>query len=335
MKKTLLQGAKLLFFIGLGVFLFWKVYKDQPLDELLEAAQRIEYGWLFLAAAISLLSHIVRAIRWKIVFQSINRPVDTPLLYHSVMIGYLANYALPRMGEVSRAAVLKKYKDIPFTVGFGTIITERIVDVIIMLLITLLGVFLQGDFFVRFINDNPAISDRVEEILSLSNILIMAFFTISGIVTLLLLTRNSKTYKGIVEKVVTKIRTFKEGLFSLFTLNQPFYYIGYSILIWVLYFLGMVATLPAFYPLGMDSVNIIQLFVVFIMGSYAMLAPIQGGIGAYHFMVIASLVIFGVDDATARLFALVIHGISTLVVLLGGLVSIALLGYFKRPVNPE
>ncbi len=246
------------------------------------------------------------------------------------MIGYLANYALPRMGEVSRAAVLKKYKDIPFTVGFGTIITERIVDMVIMLIITLLGVYLQGDFFVRFIHDNPAISDRVGAILSLRNILIMAFLTILGVATLLLLTRNSKTYKGVVEKVVTKIKTFKEGLFSLFTLNQPFRYIGYSILIWALYFLGMVATLPSFYPLGMDSVSITQLLLVFIMGSYAMLAPVQGGIGAYHFMVIASLVIFGVDDSTARLFALVIHGISTVVVVLGGIISIAVLGYLKR-----
>ncbi len=330
MKKTLLQSARLLFFVGLGVFLFWKVYKDQPRGELLEAARKIDYGWLFLAATISLLSHIVRAIRWRIVFQSINRPVSNSLLYHSVMIGYLANYALPRMGEVSRAAVLKKYKDIPFTVGFGTIITERIVDMVIMLIITLLGVYLQGDFFVRFIHDNPAISDRVGAILSLRNILIMAFLTILGVATLLLLTRNSKTYKGVVEKVVTKIKTFKEGLFSLFTLNQPFRYIGYSILIWALYFLGMVATLPSFYPLGMDSVSITQLLLVFIMGSYAMLAPVQGGIGAYHFMVIASLVIFGVDDSTARLFALVIHGISTVVVVLGGIISIAVLGYLKR-----
>ncbi|HON17733.1 MAG TPA: lysylphosphatidylglycerol synthase transmembrane domain-containing protein [Salinivirgaceae bacterium] len=327
MKRKLTQTFKFLFFISLGIFLFWKVYKDQPVEELIDAATKINYLWIFFAVIIGLLSHVIRAIRWAYIFESMEKPQKPSLLYHSVMIGYLANFAFPRMGELTRAAVVKKYGNVPFSTAFGTIITERIVDMVVLGALTVVGFLFQPQFFKTFISNNPGVSEKVAAIFTWQTLVIAVFLILSAGIILGIVVKKIGVYKGLMGKFFEKLKTLRDGLFSIMTLKRPTQYIILSLLIWGLYFLGMLIVKPAFASLGMNVLTTTQILAVFLMGSYAMLAPVQGGIGAYHFMVIVSLVIFGIDDATARLFALVVHGVNVVVIVLGGLISLIVLNY--------
>ena len=150
MKRKLFDAFKFLAFISIGIFLFWKVYKDQPIDELIESAQNVNYWWISLGLLIGILSHYIRALRWGIALDSMGISARKDNLFHSVMVGYLANLAIPRMGEVSRAAVLKKYNQVPFSAGFGTIVSERIIDLLFLGIATLYVLIFENDIIISF-----------------------------------------------------------------------------------------------------------------------------------------------------------------------------------------
>ncbi len=330
MKKKIVNTIKFILFIGIGIFLFWKVYKDQSIDDLINTSKNINYRWLVLAAIVSVGSHLIRALRWELALTSIGIKPSRSNLFHAVMIGYLANLAIPRLGEVSRSAVLKKYEKIPFTSGFGTIITERIVDVIIMLGITVLVIFYNDSFFSKFLTNNPSVSEKFQALFSTKNTIIVTLFFLITVGAYLLILKHSEKTQSQIKKIFEKITSFKEGLFSIFKIKHPFLYIVYSLLIWFMYFAVICLTFNAFVFVGGINLTLNQMLVVFLMGSYAMLAPVQGGIGAYHFMVIASLVIYGINDTDARLFALIAHGVSTIVVVVFGFVSLILLPVYNK-----
>lgn len=335
MKKKLINTVKFFAFISLGIFLFWKVYQDQSFDTLYTAAKELDYGLIIFAMLISLISHIVRAMRWQIVLSSMQISTRLDNLFHAIMVGYLANMAIPRMGEVSRSAVIKKYEKIPFTTGFGTIVSERIVDVLIMLAITLFAIFFNDHFFDKFVESNPQVFINIKNLLSIEKLLITITLISVVLILYLILQKKSNNKTSILTKIFDKAVTFKQGMLSILKVHNPILYILYSILIWGLYFLTMIFTFKAFGSFDNMQLTINQMLVVFLMGSYAMLAPVQGGIGAYHFMVIASLVIYGVGNAEAQLFALIVHAVSSVVVVIIGFISLILLPLTNKNTKLE
>jgi hypothetical protein len=330
LKKKIVNTVKFVAFISIGLFLFWKVYKDQPVEDLIVAAKNVNYWWIALVSIIGISSHLVRALRWEIILSSMGIKTYKDNLFYAVMVGYLANLAIPRMGEVSRSAVLKKYNKVPFTTGFGTIVTERIVDVVIMLGLTFFVVLFHKDVILEFLRNNPAVSDNARNLLCTRNLVIMGVMGVLAIAGYLFLLARSKKSENILTKIFGKLNAFKEGLFSIFKVKRPVLYLFYSLLIWFLYYLMMYFSFPAFSFAGNIGFTANEILVVFLMGSYAMLAPVQGGIGAYHFMVISTLIIYGVDDADARLFALIVHGINTIVIMVVGFFSLAMLPIANR-----
>ena len=134
-KKKLWKAIKIILFLSVGIFLFWLVYRDMDFSEVIETLPKFNYWWLTLALAVQMLSHVSRAIRWNLLIQPLGynpRKINTFL---SVMIMYLMNFAIPRSGEVSRCGVLSQYEKIPFSKLLGTMILERLFDVIMMFLL--------------------------------------------------------------------------------------------------------------------------------------------------------------------------------------------------------
>ncbi|HPW65543.1 MAG TPA: lysylphosphatidylglycerol synthase transmembrane domain-containing protein [Salinivirgaceae bacterium] len=330
MKKKIVNAFKFLLFIGIGIFLFWKLYKDQSIDDLIEASKNLNYYWLILAAIVSVGSHLVRAIRWELALTSIEMKARRSNLFHAVMVGYLVNLAIPRLGEVTRAAVLKKYEKISFTGGFGTIIAERIVDLIIIIGITVVVIFYNDNFFSKLLEDNPALSENIQNLLSVRNLIIFIALCVISVIGYLILLKYSKKAQNIIKKIFDKITTLKEGLLSIFKLKHPALFIFYSLLIWILYFIVMCLTFKAFSFTGDVLFTVNQMLVVFLIGSYGMLAPVQGGIGAYHFMVVAALTVYGIGSTDARFFALIAHAVSMVVVIVVGFISLVLLPISNR-----
>jgi uncharacterized protein (TIRG00374 family) len=160
LKKLIINAIKFLVFISLGIFIFWKVYEGQDLDQILTAMQKVDFTWVYVSILIGVFSHLARSARWVLLANSLGYRPTQANSFFAVMITYFANLAFPRLGEVSRPAVLKRYEKIPLTIALGTIITERLIDVIILLTITLLlESYLQFDVFDQFITQNPSVSE--------------------------------------------------------------------------------------------------------------------------------------------------------------------------------
>lgn len=322
MKKKILNTLKFIIFIGIGVFLFWKVYKDQPIEDLVVSAKNTNYWWITLSIVVGIFSHIIRALRWDIALKSNKITARRDNLFYSVMIGYFANLAVPRMGEVTRAAVLKKYNNVPFSIGFGTIVTERLVDMLVLLCMTVLVILLQNNVLAEFIINNPSVSENLQNIFSVRNIIISGCTLIAAVLLYLAITSRDKKSNSLFGKIFGKLDSFKTALLSVFKLEKPALYIFYSILIWVLYFLGLYTACPAFDFFEVSSIGIMEALTVFVLASYGMVVPVQGGLGAYHFMVISTLIIYGVSDTDSRLFALIVHATQTLLSIVAGALSL-------------
>ena len=328
MKNKLINAFKYLLFLGIGVFLFWYVYKDQNFNDVLEQVKNIDYFWLWIALIFGLLSHISRAMRWQLLVQPLGYKPSFWNSFFAVMSTYIANLAVPRLGEVTRPTLIKKYEKIPFSTTLGTIILERIIDVLILLVLTIFVTFIEYDVLLKFIDNNPEVSDKFKN-LNITKLIIafavIGIITIIGIVVFIKKFKHTKVYKKISEMLLG----FLSGLKSINKVDKKFQFIFHSIFIWTMYFLMIYVSFYAFGN-GINELSIMAGLAVFVAGSYGMVAPVQGGIGAWHFMIIATLVILGINDGDAKVFALVVHSIQTLLIIVVGAISLILMPVVNR-----
>ncbi|RLD61434.1 MAG: TIGR00374 family protein [Bacteroidetes bacterium] len=319
LKKKLKTTIKFLTFFSAGIFLFWLVYKDQNVSELWDALKKVDYFWIWISIILGLFSHFVRALRWNMLAKTIDYNPKTINSFFYVMVAYLANLALPRMGEVTRSVFINRYEKMPITKAFGTIVLERIIDVFMLLLFTLIVLLTQIHVPLDFINNHPEIAEKfsgldVSKVISFTAIIIVGFVLVFFVFKKRI--KKSKVYN----KLMDLIRNFFQGLKTIKTVNNKTLFILYTLIIWGFYFFMMYV---CFFSIPETShFTILAGLTTFVMGSYAMVAPVQGGIGAWHFMVIATLISYGIDSSTAKVFALVCHGSMTAMLIVVGFISL-------------
>lgn len=325
MKQQTLKTLKFLSFFLLGILLFWLVYKDQDINRIKSIlTNEVNYFWIIVSAFLGLLSHISRTIRWNLIIEPLGHQPRTLNTFLAVMIGYLMNLALPRMGEISRCGVLSRYEKIPFTQLVGTVVLERLIDVLMLLLLLVLVVITQFGQVIEFLNNNPEVQVKLGKILR-SPILVI------GLVLLILiiwLTRHKIKGSGVMKKLVGLLKQFAKGFKSIRDIKHKGAFIFHSVIIWVLYYLMLYCV---FFSFEFTShLTPWAGLTVFVLGSFGMLAPVQGGIGAWHFMVIEGLALYGIDKADGQVFALVAHGSTTIMLIVFGLVSLLVLPFVNE-----
>ncbi len=322
MKKHIFTGLKFALFLGIGLFLFWLIYKDQDTDQLFEELKHVKYSWILFSLFLGEMSHVVRAIRWQMLVRPYQYYPGFLNSFFAVTSTYFANLAIPRLGEVVRPSVLKKYENIPFPISFGTIVLERIIDVLMLLSLTLFLVLTQSDIFMSFIHNNPVVERNVMRLLSSQNLWILG----SVMLALILLVwgfRNKIKQWSFFVKIKHLIKEFVDGIQSISKLKNKKLFFFYTFLIWLLYYLMTYFPIYAFQ--GTLGVTPMQGLIIFVIGSYGMVAPVQGGIGTWHFMVTATMVVIGIAEPDARLFALVVHAAQTFMLAFFGFLSVILL----------
>lgn len=325
MKQKILKTLKFLSFFLLGILLFWLVYKDQDINRIKSIlSNEVNYFWIVLSVILGLMSHISRTIRWNLMIEPLDhkpRPLNTFL---AVMIGYLMNLALPRMGEISRCGVLSRYEKIPFTKLIGTVVLERLIDVLVLLLLLMIVVITQFGQVVEFLKNNPEVKDKLGKIMH-SPILPIALILFILIVWL---TRHKIKGSGIVKKLTNIINQFVEGFKSIRNIKNKGAFIFHSLFIWLLYYLMLYCV---FFSFEFTShLTPLAGLTIFVLGSFGMVAPVQGGIGAWHFMVIEGLSLYGIDKADGKVFALVAHGSTTIMLIVFGLISLLVLPFINE-----
>jgi uncharacterized protein (TIRG00374 family) len=299
----------------LGGFLVWYSLSDISLETLGKYFKEANYSWIFLGLFFGILSHLSRAYRWKFMLEPLGfKPKFTNSVL-AVLVGYLVNLALPRAGEVSRALVLTNYEDVPFEKGFGTIVAERIADLIMMLCIIAITLFVQFDFIYELLtkNFNPT------KIIVVLVILIFGFYILSSFI--------KKAKSGFLLKIKTFVSGLAEGVSSIFKMKNKWAFIFHTVFIWTMYVAMFWATIPAID--GLD-VPIGGILIGFIAGGFS-IAATNGGIGLYPIAVAGALALFDIPTEPATAFGWIMWTAQTaMVIVFGGLAFLLLPIYNKN-----
>lgn len=312
-------------FFALGFFIFWLIYKDQDINRIKSVLKNeVNYFWIFVSLFIGLLSHISRTLRWGLMIEPVSHKPRIFNTFLAVMVGYLMNLALPRMGEISRCGVLSRYEKIPFTKLFGTVVAERLVDMLTLLLLLLLAFLTQFGQLIDFLKHNPEISNKILSVLK-SPILPAAFFLV---VLLLFLFRKKIAQSSLYKKIEGFFKNFGEGFTAIRSIRKKGWFWFHSAFIWLMYYLMFYAN---FFAFGFTShLGPLAALAAFVMASFGMVAPVQGGIGAWHFMVIETLLVYGIARENGVIFAFVAHTAMTLMLIVLGLISLLILPFINR-----
>lgn len=312
-------------FFAVGAALFFFVYRNFNYTNLLSSLHQVKFRWIIVSVVFGLFSHFIRAIRWKLLINTLGyRPGNTNL-FLSVLVLYFTNLIIPRGGEIARCGVLYRYESIPVVRLAGTVLAERISDLLTFLLILLVLVLWQFDFFrtvFASLHLNLSFTTMHNKILIGSIILITILVLLWGLKKLRI---RIKAYT----KVKKLENEFIEGIRVILRLKEKGKYLLYTLLIFFMWFLMLYVLFFAFAPTNKLSFTVAVLTYSF--GNIAYLLPIQAGIGAWHFIVINCLFFFGIDRESGMIFALIAHTFTSLIFLIFGPIAMALLPLVNSP----
>ena len=292
------------------------------------------FGWVLLSLVFGLAAFISRAIRWGMLLEPLGYKPRVSNTFNSMMVGYLANFAIPRLGEITRCTILAQKEKIPFNILFGTVIVERGIDLIMLALSLVLASLLELDLIGNFIY-REIIFPVYEKLYSLYNpvaiiIIITAVIIIVAIGYLLL--KRSQTTSGILPAFIKQFYGLVDGIKSVFKMKNTGLFFIHTFFIWVMYFFMSYACFFAIdetAELGLKA----GVFILAI-GGIGMAAPVQGGIGVYHLLVQQGLLMFGIDAQAGLTYATIVHTSQALMILILGALSLAIL-FITKPVSDE
>jgi len=304
-KSRIFFYLRFLIFLSLGIFLFYyvfnsqqEIYREQCLQnpekagncslwsKLIEDIKKLDRVLIVLVMLGFIISNGMRARRWVILLRPLGIYAGFWETFWAVHLGYFANLALPRMGEIARAGALARRLHSPLEKVLGTIIMDRLLDLIVLSMVTCLGFFLQTKVLYEFLSQKANIS--------LWDLMILMFIGMLGIVFIIFLFRTDLFYSPIIEKIKSKLSGFKDGIMSILKSDHPLEVILLSFGIWLLYYSMTIIGLKAFAPTS--GINLVQGLIVFIIGGLSMIIPTPGGIGPYHFLTMSALGIYGIQS---------------------------------------
>jgi uncharacterized protein (TIRG00374 family) len=285
-------------------------------DYIYKTWQSANKGCLFLMAGIAMIIHLISAELCKMLMEPTGYKVSLNSSLLSVMVGYLVNLVIPRGGEVSRCYNLYKLEKSPVEVSFGTVVVERLVDLLCLVILITLAFVVESKKLFAFVDTLPIQSSGLT-----GKLTALAFVAVVGVLAIALVYWIAKRNQKINSFLRKTLSGFKEGLAAIVKLEKKTLFIFYSVLIWVLYFVTSYCAMLAFHETS--SLGLSAVLSLFAIGSIAMAIPLPGGTGSYHALVPASLVfLYNVPKAQAIAFTFVFPGWQTLIMIVGGAISL-------------
>ena len=331
MRKSIVTIIQYLFFICLGLFFVWLSIKDINHAQwvLIKDAVRRARHWIVVPViGMLLLSHYSRALRWKILMEPLGYKPSNFNTFAAVMIGYLVNTGVPRLGEVVKCTLLSRYEKIRADKLIGTIVMERAVDVVCLLIVFILAIIFQwhiiGDFvfsaFGRFFSDQTGHTSMVKLAIGLSSLLIFL------VILYFILKRFG--HIDAIAKIRTIVKGISHGLTSIRFIKHKGLFVFHTVLIWVLY---LSSTTAGIYALQETShLGIGGGLTTLVIGSVGMIIS-PGGIGAYALVVAKLMKLYGLDENTiGAALGWLLWSVQTLIILVGGVIFFSLLSYFNK-----
>ncbi|MBT8318306.1 MAG: flippase-like domain-containing protein [Lutibacter sp.] len=307
--------------IALGVFLIWyslSKLSQSDIQSIKTSFKTANYWWVLLSLFFGALSHLSRAYRWQFLLEPLGYKPKLANSIMSVLIAYLLNLAIPRSGEVARAASIKKYENIPFKKAFGTIVAERVADVIMLFGIIGVAFFLQTELISSYIFKDGEKSSIYSKIL---------IFVVFPVIAFVAYTFLKKSKNGIAIKIMSFVNDLLDGVKSIFNMKKKWKFIFHTIFIWVMYvlmFYSVTFALPETTNLPFPAI-----IVGFVVGGLSM-ALTNGGLGTYPVFVASALILYNVEDNPARAFGWIMWTAQTIMVIIFGGLSFLLLPIYNK-----
>lgn len=303
----------------MGVFLVWYSLSKTPLDELIEYFKKADYTWVSIGVLCGILSHLSRAYRWQYMLEPLGHKPKYLNSAMAVFIAYLANLGIPRSGEALRALTLTNYEEVPFEKGFGTIVAERVADLIILLIVIGVTLYLQFDFIWNILTKN----------LDSTKIFLLLALAIVGGITVIIFIKKAK--KGFALKIKNFILGIYEGATSILKMKNKWAFIFHTLFIWAMYILMFYVTMLSVAELE-GKVPLGAILIAFIAGSFS-IAVTNGGTGAYPLAIAAAFTLFGIERGPSEGFGWIMWASQTLMIIVMGGLSFLYLPIFNREKN--
>lgn len=311
---------------GLGIALLYMAFKGNDPQKIYEDLKKADYTWVIIASVCALLANFSRAKRWIILLDPIGYKPSVMNTFYAVSIGYFANIAFPRLGEVSRCTVLNQSEKVPFESAVGTVISERIIDVISLALLLVAVFFTQYSLMNQFFHESilPQLPMSPQSLLTF----IIPLFIIFSLLAFYIY-KNVNAFEKKVEssKFLTKLWGFGKrmgiGVKSVLLLKKKWAFLFYTVFMWCMYFLMTyicVFTIPATSHLSPSD----GLFLL-VAGSIGMIVPAPGGIGPFEFFISKSILLFGLTEIDGLVYASILHGSQILFTIILGSLSFLML----------
>ncbi|MEQ8419401.1 MAG: lysylphosphatidylglycerol synthase transmembrane domain-containing protein [Arenibacter algicola] len=319
MKSSIKKTLKTILPILLGVFLVWYSYystSEEDRSEIIHYVKNADLFWVGVSVFLGILTHLSRAVRWNYLLQPLGYK---PKLFNNILIiltAYFTNLGIPRSGEILRATALATYEHVPFQKGFGTIVTERVIDLVMLFLIVAIALFLQTDIIWGFLQQKGF------------NLILLLILMGSG---LLVLSLGMYVVKKSNSKFALKLKTFLrgllEGILSIFRMKNKWSFVLHTLFIWLAY-IAMFWVIK-YTVLETVDLSVSQLLVAFVAGAFAMSAT-NGGIGIYPIAVSSALAIFGISKVSGDAFGWIMWISQTLMIVVFGAISFLILPLWNR-----
>jgi len=299
----------------LGVFLIWYSLSKISINELIAHFKSANYLYIIIGVVLGLLSHMSRAYRWLFQLEPLGYKVKYGNSFMAVFATYLINYTIPRAGEVARASILTNYEGVPFEKGIGTIVAERVADVIVMLLIIVITLFLEFDFIFNFF---------VEKFNPMKVVFSFLLLLVLGLVFVFYI---KKSQSKLALKVKSFVSGLIEGALSIFKMKKKWAFIFHTFFIWSMYVLMFYIT--SFAITGLQPIPFGAVLIGFIAASFSVAAT-NGGLGSYPIAVYGAFAIFSIPEDPSIAFGWIMWTSQTVMVILFGGISLLCLPIYNR-----
>ena len=320
-KKRINKYLQLLFPLLLGAAILIWTYHGFDFQGVAVALKEMDYGWMAFSLMFGVFGHLFRGWRWTLSLEPLGEYPKSANCVYAIFVSYAANLLVPRVGEVSRCGILARYDGVSFSKSLGTVVTERLIDTLCVLLITGATLLLQSGVFVDFFAQTGTRAASFMSLFTSVNFFItLACITVLSVFVVCLLHKLAVFAK--VRGVMTNIW---QGCLSLRNVKNLPLFLFYTIGIWVCYFFQFYV---AFFAFDFSAhLGWVAGLVMFVAGSIAVIVPTPNGAGPWHFVIITMMMMYGISKDQAGIFALLVHGIQTfLLILLGiyGMVALPL-----------
>lgn len=322
---------KYLAFLALAGILLHFTFKEVKWSDFMNGLHECNWWWILVSMLIGILGFLARALRWRLLLLSVNKEVTVRETFDGINIGYITNFVFPRAGEVARCGVIANTRKVSFEKSLGTVVIERSLDMLCLLLwMALLLMFKWGEFG-AFIQ-----GEIIEPVFGKFNSLLwpvtVAAIFLAVICVAIWIFRRTILQIPLFEKIFRVAKGLLEGILTAFKMEHKWMFLLYTMLIWLTYWLTSLTTIYAFSQVGhLGGTDALFLMII---GGFGWVVPVQGGLGAYHFIVSLALAkVYGIAQTTGVVFATISHEAQALVMIICGVASLISVSIWKKKLN--